>query len=103
MVRLSCKVDARPELVEYQWMAGGEEVVEARGAGELLVEANRERSGQTVTCQARNKLGQGSADYVLDIQCKSLTTLASCHSLKVTSLVFKSACGEGGVTCDLAY
>ena len=65
MVRLSCKVDAKPELVEYQWMAGGEEVVEARGAWELPVEADRERSGQIVTCQARNKLGQGSADYLL--------------------------------------
>ena len=70
MVRLACRVEARPELVEYQWWVGGKEVEEARGAGEFLLEAVREQSGETVTCLARNKLGQGSADYQLDIQCK---------------------------------
>ena len=67
MVRLACRVEARPELVEYQWWVGGKEVEEARGAGEFLLEAVREQSGETVTCLARNKLGQGSADYQLDI------------------------------------
>jgi hypothetical protein len=70
MVRLACRAEARPELVEYQWWVAGQEVEEARGAGELLLEAERSRSGQTVTCLARNKLGQGSADYLLNIQCR---------------------------------
>ena len=72
MVRLRCGVEARPALVDYQWRVGGREVEEARGAAQLLVEATRGRSGEVVTCLARNKLGQGSSDYVLDIQCKCL-------------------------------
>ena len=67
MVRLACKVEARPQLVEYQWWVGGNEVEEARGAAEFLLEAARKQSGQMVTCLARNRLGQGSADYKLEV------------------------------------
>ena len=44
MVRLACKVEARPQLVEYQWWVGGNEVEEARGAAEFLLEAARKRA-----------------------------------------------------------
>ena len=80
MVRLACKVEARPQLVEYQWWVGGNEVEEARGAAEFLLEAARKQSGQMVTCLARNRLGQGSADYKLDIQCKYLVFLYLCRT-----------------------
>ena len=44
---------------------------EARGATELIVAADRRLAGARVTCLARNKIGQASADYRLDIKCES--------------------------------
>ena len=65
-----CSALASPELVEYQWHLAGREVAEARGASELVLAANRRLSGRRVTCLARNRLGQSSADLVLDIKCE---------------------------------
>jgi len=67
-VKLSCTAEAFPSLVEYQWNVGGREVREARGAMELIIDADRTLSGEKVTCFARNKIGQSSADYLLDIK-----------------------------------
>jgi len=67
-VKISCAAEAFPSLVEYQWNVGGEEVKEARGAMELIIDADRTLNGKKVTCFARNKIGQSSADYLLDIK-----------------------------------
>ena len=69
-VKISCTAEAFPSLVEYQWNVGGEEVKEARGAMELVIDADRALNGKKVTCFARNKIGQSSADYLLNIKCK---------------------------------
>ena len=69
-VKVSCTAEAFPSLVEYQWNVGGREVREARGAMELIIDADRTLNGKKVTCFARNKIGQSSADYLLDIKCK---------------------------------
>ena len=69
-VKMRCEASAWPALVEFTWQVGGEEVEEARGATELILQADRRLAGQRVTCLARNKIGQASADYRLDIHCK---------------------------------
>ena len=69
-VKMRCDTIAWPALVETSWQVGGEEVEEARGATELIIQADRRLSGKRVTCLARNKIGQDSADYGLDIQCE---------------------------------
>ena len=69
-VKVVCSALASPELVEYQWHLAGREVAEARGASELVLAAHRRLSGRRVTCLARNRLGQSSADLVLDIKCE---------------------------------
>ena len=69
-VKMRCEASAWPALVEFSWQVGGEEAEEARGATELILQADRRLAGQRVTCLARNKIGQASADYRLDIHCK---------------------------------
>ena len=69
-VKMTCQASAWPALVEFSWQVGGQEVEEARGATELILQADRRLAGQRVTCLARNKIGQASADYRLDIHCK---------------------------------
>ena len=71
-VKMSCQASSSPELVEYQWHLGGKEVLEARGAMELVLQADRKLHNKKVTCLARNKVGQSSADFLLDIKCKML-------------------------------
>ena len=70
LVKMTCSASASPELVEYQWHVGGQEVTEARGASELVLQADRRLHGQRVTCLARNRVGQSSADLELDVKCK---------------------------------
>ena len=70
-VKMRCDTIAWPALVETSWQVGGEEVEEARGATELILQADRRLAGQRVTCLARNKIGQASADLRLDIHCKN--------------------------------
>ena len=70
-VKMTCQASAWPALVEFSWQVGGQEVEEARGATELILQADRRLAGQRVTCLARNKIGQASADYRLDIHCKT--------------------------------
>ena len=69
-IKVFCSAVASPDLVEYQWHLAGEEVVEARGATELVLTATRRLHNKRVTCLARNKVGQNSADLVLDIKCE---------------------------------
>lgn len=69
-LKMRCEAAAWPDLLEFSWQVGGEEVEEARGATELIIQADRRLSGKRVTCLARNKIGQDSADYGLDIQCE---------------------------------
>jgi len=66
-VRLSCIAEANPNLIEYQWNIGGEEVKEAQGARELVIEATKDMNDKKITCLARNIFGQSSADYILNI------------------------------------
>ena len=69
-LKMRCEASAWPALVEFSWQVAGREVEEARGATELILQADRRLAGQRVTCLARNKIGQASADYRLDIHCK---------------------------------
>ena len=69
-VRVLCDVEAVPDQLEYRWEVGGQEISEARGASELIIETDRDLHGKTVSCIARNSLGQGSAQLVLDVKCK---------------------------------
>ena len=70
-VRLVCRVDAVPAQVEFRWEIGGVERREGRGASELIIEAvSRELNTKTVSCIARNALGQASSQLVLDVKCK---------------------------------
>jgi hypothetical protein len=73
-IRVSCEVEAVPSEVEYRWEVGGKEVGEARGARELLIDTERAMHGKTVACTARNRIGQGSAQLILDIKCKYRST-----------------------------
>ena len=68
--RVMCNVKAVPEQVEYRWEVAGVELVEARGASELLIETERDMDGKTVSCIVRNTLGQSSAQITLDVKCK---------------------------------
>ena len=74
---VSCNVDALPEQVSYQWFVGGEEIPEAAGAVEMVIDLTRDLHDKTVSCLARNSLGQTSADYKLDVKCKSSRYLLS--------------------------
>ena len=76
-VKVVCSALASPELVEYQWHLAGREVAEARGASELVLAADRRLSGRRVTCLARNRLGQSSADLVLDIKCEYIAIVTT--------------------------
>ena len=69
-VRLSCLAKANPDLIEYQWNIGGEEVKEAHGARELVIEATKDLNDKKITCLARNIFGQSSADYILNVICE---------------------------------
>ena len=69
-VRVVCEVSAVPTQVEYRWEISGEEIQEARGASELLIEVDRDMHGKTVSCIARNTLGQSTAQLTLDVKCK---------------------------------
>ena len=69
-IRLSCLAEANPNLIEYQWNIGGEEVREARGAMELVIEVTKDMHDKKITCLARNIFGQSSADYILNVECK---------------------------------
>ena len=69
-VKLRCGAEAAPALVEFSWRLGGREVVEARGAMELVLTAARNLHNKKVSCYARNKVGQSSADFILNINCK---------------------------------
>ena len=71
-VSLLCNATAEPAVTEYRWYVTGEEVKEAKGGKEFIVEAARDMNGKKITCIARNALGQISADYMLDIQCEYL-------------------------------
>ena len=74
---VSCDVDSLPEQVSYQWFIGGEEIKEAAGAVEMVIDLTRDLHDKTVSCLARNSLGQTSADYKLDVKCKSSRYLLS--------------------------
>ena len=57
---------------DYQWRVRGEEVAEAAGRSELVLEAARELDGVTVTCRAANQAGENWADTELHVNCKVL-------------------------------
>ena len=73
-VRLSCLAEANPDIIEYRWNIGGEEVKEAQGARELVIEATKDFNDKKITCLARNTVGQSSADYILNVICKYINT-----------------------------
>ena len=68
---VECSVAALPEQVSYQWFVGGQEIHEAEGAVEMKISVTRDLHLKTVSCLARNSVGQSSADYKLDVKCKS--------------------------------
>ncbi len=70
-VRVACSASARPAAAEIRWEVGGEEVAEARGAAELVIDTvDRHLHDKTVVCTVRNKLGQASAQHKLNIKCE---------------------------------
>jgi len=75
-VRLSCKAEANPDLIEYQWSLDGKEVKEGRGAKELVIDLDRSFNRQQVTCSARNKIGQNSADLSIDVKYSPIFTVS---------------------------
>jgi hypothetical protein len=75
-VRLSCKAEANPDLIEYQWSLDGKEVKEGRGAKELVIDLDRSFNRQQVTCLARNKIGQNSADLTIDVKYSPIFTVS---------------------------
>jgi len=75
-VRLSCQAEANPDLIEYQWSLDGEEVKEGRGAKELVIDLDRSFNRQRVSCFARNKIGQNSADLSIDVKYSPIFTVS---------------------------
>ena len=71
-----CNVDALPQQVSYQWFLDDQEIKEASGAVELVLDVTRDLHDKTVSCLARNSLGQTAAQYKLDVKCKSVKYLS---------------------------
>ena len=69
-VKLTCSARANPGLIEYHWSLEGEEVVEGRGARELVLLVDRNFHQKKVSCFARNTKGENMASYSLDVKCK---------------------------------
>ena len=69
-VKISCNAKSFPSLVAYQWSINGEEIQEAAGAKELVIDVTRQMNRKIVSCSARNKIGQSFADLKLNISCK---------------------------------
>lgn len=70
-----CNVDALPQQVSYQWFLDDQEIKEASGAVELVLDVTRDLHDKTVSCLARNSLGQTAAQHKLDVKCKSVKYL----------------------------
>ena len=68
---VACNVDALPQRVSYQWFLDDQEIKEASGAVEMVLDVTRDLHDKTVSCLARNSLGQASAQHKLDVKCKS--------------------------------
>ena len=69
-VKLTCSARANPGLIEYHWTLGGKELVEGRGAREVVLRVDRNFHLQKVSCFARNTKGENMASYSLDVKCK---------------------------------
>ena len=69
-VKVSCNVEASPASLDFQWKVDGKLVEEARKARQLVLSVDRSMNGKKVSCLVRNKIGQVSDDYVLDVKCK---------------------------------
>ena len=69
-VKLTCSARANPALIEYHWSLGGKELVEGRGAREVVLLVDRNFHGKKVSCFARNTKGENMASYSLDVKCK---------------------------------
>ena len=67
-----CNVDALPQQVSYQWFLDDQEIKEALGAVELVLDVTRDLHDKTISCLARNSLGQTAAQHKLDVKCKSV-------------------------------
>ena len=85
-LRMACEANARPQEVSYQWFVGGQEIQEAAGAVELIMDVTRELHDKTVSCLVRNSLGQTSAEYKLNVKCKSKKYLLSCYKRTVPKM-----------------
>ena len=59
---MACEANAQHQEVSYQWFVGGQEIQEAAGAVELIMDVTRELHDKTVSCLVRNSLGQTSAE-----------------------------------------
>ena len=70
-ITVACNANAQPQEVSYQWFVGGQEIKEAAGAVEMVMDVTRDLHDKTVSCLVRNSLGQTSADYKLNVKCKS--------------------------------
>ena len=70
IVKVSCNVEASPASLDFQWKVDGKLVEEAREARQLVLSVDRSMNGKKVSCLVRNKIGQVSDDYVLDVKCK---------------------------------
>ena len=69
-VKFFCQAEAAPAEVSYQWFIDSQELQEAAGAVELVVDLTRDLNGKRVSCLVRNKLGQTSAEQPLTVKCK---------------------------------
>ena len=69
-VKFSCQAEAAPAEVSYQWFLDSQELEEAAGALELVMDLSRDLNNKRVSCLVRNKLGQSSAEQILTVECK---------------------------------
>ena len=70
-VLIICNVDSLPMVDQIIWTINDEIVEDAGYVRELVITADRGMNGDIITCMARNELGIGSAQYILDIKCKN--------------------------------
>lgn len=69
-VKLTCTAKAHPDLIEYRWSLDDEEIMEGRGAKEVVMTVDRSFNKKHVACFARNSIGENMASYTLDVKCK---------------------------------
>ena len=69
-IKIICEAEANPSEVEYEWSIHGNEIREAYGRDEIVIEASRDMHGGLVKCSAKNKIGKSFDEIKMNINCK---------------------------------